>query len=222
MARAEHHRVHAQDRQQRSRVRLAQEAARLMSEHGIRDFQHAKSKAARRLGIADTQAMPRNQDIEQALRERQRLFQADRQPQHLQLRREAALEAMRFLGAWQPRLTGSVLDGTADAHSSVSLQLFHEHPEAIDLFLQEHGVPTLWQDRRLRRTDDSVGHYPVISFQADGIPFELIVLPPSALRQPLLAGPDGRPAARVSLTQLEMLLAEESVTPSPGPSLRRR
>ena len=99
MARGEHHRIHAHDRLQRNRLRIAQEAARLMSEHGIRDFHHAKLKAAERLGILDTQALPRNIEIEQALREHQRLFHADSQPQLLRRRREAAVEAMRFLGA---------------------------------------------------------------------------------------------------------------------------
>ncbi|MHC1481577.1 hypothetical protein ACYJW8_15100 [Frateuria aurantia] len=215
MARVQHHRVHANDRQQRSRVRLAQEAARLMAEHGIRDFQHAKSKAAQRLGIVDTQALPRNQDIEQALRERQRLFHAGQQPLHLQVRREAAMEAMRFLAAYQPRLVGGVLEGTADAHSSVILQVFHDQPEQVDLFLQEHGIPTLWQDRRLRTLDDRLVDCPVIRFAADDIPFELIVLPVVALRQPLLPGHDGRPAARASLTQVEMLLAESEADTAP-------
>ncbi|HEY8682306.1 MAG TPA: hypothetical protein VIM06_03985, partial [Rhodanobacter sp.] len=97
MSRGEHHRIHAHDRLQRNRLRIAQEAARLMSEHGIRDFHHAKLKAAERLGILDTQALPRNLEIEQALREHQRLFLASSQPELLRQRREAAVEAMRFL-----------------------------------------------------------------------------------------------------------------------------
>ena len=85
---------HAQDRLQRNRLRVAQEAARLMSEHGIRDFHHAKVKAAERLGILDAQALPRNNEIEDALREHQRIFHAESQPQLLQERREAAVEAI--------------------------------------------------------------------------------------------------------------------------------
>src|ERR1700761_3715648 len=103
MARGEHHKIHAQDRTQRHRVLVAQEAARLMSEHGIRDFHHAKLKAAERLGIADAQALPRNYEIEDALREHQRIFHADTQPQALRARREAAVEGMFFLRGFDPR-----------------------------------------------------------------------------------------------------------------------
>ena len=115
MSRGEYQHIHAQDRVQRNRLRIAQEAARLMSEHGIRDFHHAKLKAADRLGIADTQALPRNEEIAQALREHQRLFQPESQPQQLRARRLAAAEAMRFLARFEPRLVGAVLDGSADA-----------------------------------------------------------------------------------------------------------
>ena len=116
MARGEHHRIHAQDRLQRNRQRVAQEAARLMSEHGIRDFHHAKVKAAERLGILEAQALPRNNEIEEALREHQRIFHADSQPVLLQERREAAIEAMRFLERFEPRLVGAVLDGLSLIH----------------------------------------------------------------------------------------------------------
>ncbi|MGN6383870.1 MAG: hypothetical protein ACTHMK_14805, partial [Dyella sp.] len=131
MARGEHHRIHAHDRLQRNRLRVAQEAARLMSEHGIRDFHHAKLKAAERLGIQDAQALPRNQEIEQALRERQRLFDADSQPQQLKVRREGALEAMRFLDRFDPRLVGPVLVGWAVGDSAVCLLVFRDDPDEV-------------------------------------------------------------------------------------------
>jgi hypothetical protein len=211
MSRGEHHRIHAHDRLQRNRVRIAQEAARLMSEHGIRDFHHAKLKAAERLGIVETQALPRNLEIEQALREHQRLFLADSQPQLLRQRREAALEAMRFLAAFEPRLVGAVLEGTADAHSAVCLHVFSDDPEAVGLYLREQGVPIETQVRRLRNNRDDQPEYPVLLFAADQLPFDLTVLPRDALRQAPLDRTDDRPMRRASLSQVEMLLNEDSV-----------
>ncbi len=207
MARGEHHRIHAQDRLQRNRLRVAQEAARLMSEHGIRDFHHAKVKAAERLGILDAQALPRNNEIEQALREHQRIFHADTQPQLLQQRREAAAEAMRFLERFEPRLVGAVLDGTADAHSAVCLHVFSESAETVVLFLQERGVPLTQQTRRLRTTRDEQAEYPVLLFAADGLPFDITVLPLDSLRQPPLDRIDEKPMRRAALAAVEELLA---------------
>jgi len=210
MSRGEHHRIHAHDRLQRNRLRVAQEAARLMSEHGIRDFHHAKLKAAERLGILDAQALPRNLEIEQALRERQRLFQGDSQPRLLQRRRAAAIEAMKFLATFEPRLVGAVLEGTADAHSAVCLHVFSDDADAVELYLSEHGVPFETQVRRLRYSRDEQPEYPVLLFAADELPFDLTVLPTNALRQPPVDRTDDRPMRRASLVQVEMLLGEES------------
>jgi hypothetical protein len=216
MARGEHHRIHAHDRVQRNRRRIAQEAARLMSEHGIRDFRHAKRKAADRLGIHDEQALPRNSEIEQALREHQRLFQADEQPPALRARREAACEAMRFFAAFQPRLVGGVLDGTADIHSTICLQLFSDEPSAVVRFLDEHGIPHEQQARKLRLTRTVHGEFPAFQFVADGLPFELVVLPPAALRQAPLDRIDERPMRRAALGAVEALLADEDIAAYDG------
>ncbi len=212
MARGEHHRIHASDRQRHNRRRVAQEAARLMSEHGIRDYHHAKLKAAERLGILDTQALPRNHEIEQALREHQRLFLASSQPQLLRARREAAAEAMRFLAPFEPRLVGAVLDGTADAHSAVCLHVFSDDPDAVHRHLHEHGVPYETQTRRLRTSRDEQAEYPVLLFAADALPFDLTVLPHDALRQAPLDRVGDKPMRRAALAAVEELLAEDEAS----------
>lgn len=209
MARGEHHRIHAHDRLQRNRLRVAQEAARLMSEHGIRDFHHAKLKASERLGILDAQSLPRNDEIERALREHQRIFQADSQPQHLRRCREAAVEAMRFLDDFQPRLVGAVLEGTADAHSAICLHLFSDDPEAVLRFLHGRGVPYETQTRRLRTSRDDTAEFPVALFSADGLSFDLTVLPVDALRQAPVDRIDERPMRRAGLAAVEQLLHEQ-------------
>ena len=208
MTRGEHHHIHAHDRLQRNRLRVAQEAARLMSEHGIRDFHHAKLKASERLGILDTQSLPRNDEIERALREHQRIFHADSQPQLLRARREAAVEAMRFLAGYQPRLVGAVLEGTADAHSAVCLHVFCDEPEAVERFLREHGIPVESQSRRLKMSREEQAEFPVLLFAADALPFDITVLPLDALRQAPLDRIDEKPMRRASLAQVEMLLDE--------------
>ena len=90
----------------RIRMLLAQECARIMAEEGIQDFRTAKRKAAIRLAVTDKGAMPDNAEIEQALLDYQRLFHADRQAIRLRGLRETALEAMRFLAHFRPRLVG--------------------------------------------------------------------------------------------------------------------
>ena len=63
-------RRHPTPRGDNLRRALAQEAARIMAEHGIRDFFIAKRKAAARLGVNDgAVVLPKNTQIETALAE---------------------------------------------------------------------------------------------------------------------------------------------------------
>ncbi len=207
MARGRHSSRQGNDRQQLRR-RVALEAARLISEHGIRDYGHAKRRAADRLGVWDEQALPRNAEIEDALREHQRLFQPASQPQALRVRRAGARTAMRFLARFEPRLVGAVLEGTADTHSAVCLHLFSDDTDAVALFLTDRGISAETQSRRIRLDRERELLVPVLLFAADDLSFDLTVLPLDALRQAPLDPIDGRPLARASLAALDALLRE--------------
>lgn len=206
-----HAEQHSKTRARERRQRLAIEAARLMVEGGIRDFHQAKLKAAARLGDTDEGSLPRNSEIEEAVREYQRLFQADSQPQQLRRRREAATRAMSFLARFEPRLVGAVLEGTADAHAPVSLHLFEDEPEAVARFLDENGIPYEQRDRQLRLDRERSAEYPVYLFAAEDVSFDLTVLPRESLRQAPLDRIGERPMRRASLSALQELLAEEDI-----------
>ncbi len=206
-----HAATHSETRTRERRQHVAIEAARLMSEHGIRDYQQAKRKAAQRLGIHDDPSLPRNSEIEQALRDYQRLFLADSQPQLLRARREAASRALLFFQRFEPRLIGSVLEGTADAHSAVCLQLHTDDPESVPQFLSEHAIPAESSSRQIRIDRERTADVPVWLFTAEELSFDLTVLPHDALRQAPLDRIADRTMRRASLSALQTLLAEQEI-----------
>ena len=206
----QHAHQHALTRTRERRHRLANEAARLMAESGMRDYHQAKLKAAERLGIHDDASLPRNSEIEDALREYQRLFQRDG-AERLRLRREAALRALEFFAAFEPRLVGPVLDGTADARSPVALHLHSDDPDAVARFLEQHHIPAESRSRRIRLDRERSDDYPVWLFSAEDLAIDLTVLPGTVLRQAPLSGVDERPMRRASAVQLRELLAEAEI-----------
>ena len=191
------------------RRRIALEAARLISESGIRDFAMAKRKAAERLGAFDEGSLPKNIEIEEALREHQRLFQADEHPQLVRALREAAREAMQFFARFDPRLVGAVLEGTADRYSAVCLHLFADTPEEVLLALDEQGIDYTESARRLRMSRDTQVEFPVLQVARDGTAFDLTIFPRDAIRQAPLDRVDEKPMRRASLAALDELLASE-------------
>ncbi|TAN04504.1 MAG: hypothetical protein EPN36_08325 [Rhodanobacteraceae bacterium] len=203
---AGYHQLHAEGRTHQLRRRIALEAARLISEHGIRDYQLAKRKAARHVGVSDEGYLPRNREIEEALREHQRLFRAEEQPRALRIRREAARDAMRLLGRFEPRLVGAVLEGTADMHTPVSLHVFDDSPEAVALLLHDHGIEFESRARTLRLDRERSGEFPVLLFEADGVAVDVTVFPRDALRQAPLDRIAERPQQRASLAALDAML----------------
>jgi hypothetical protein len=122
------------------REQLAHQAAKLMAEDGITDHAHAKRKAARQLGAADTQHMPSNQEIDEALHSYRVLYQHDSHPGILHQLREEALITMRLLVEFHPYLVGSVLSGTAGELSDINLMLFSDDAKAVLLFLLQHKI----------------------------------------------------------------------------------
>lgn len=206
-----HARQHAETKTRERRYRLAHEAARLIAESGIRDFHQAKLKAAQRLGIHDDASLPRNREIEEALREYQRLFQSDSQSGELRRRREAALRALAFFAPFDARLVGPVLDGTADSNSPVHLQLYTDDAEAVPRFLDDHRIPAETRSRRIRLDRERTLDCPVWLFSAEELSFDLTVLPHAALRQAPLSSIDEKPMRRASAAQLRALLVEEEV-----------
>src|SRR4029079_11030049 len=121
------------NRQTDMRARIAAAAARLMAEDGIDDFALAKRKAARQLGAADTQALPRNDEIEAELRAYRALYQAGEHPALVEELRRAALDAMRALEQCKPYLTGPVLSGLAGPYAEIDLQLFPDSTKEVEI-----------------------------------------------------------------------------------------
>jgi hypothetical protein len=188
---------------------LAQEAARIMSEHGIRDFLTAKRKAAERFGVTDGSVLPKNVEIEDALAEYQRLFGGARHDATLAAQRTAALSAMQMLDDFKPRLVGAVLAGTATEHNDIQLHLFTENPEAITFHLMDLGIDHEVVERRVRFGADRVVAYPGVHFEFDDHVVDATVFPIDGIRQAPVSPIDGKPMRRVDARELEVLMDVE-------------
>jgi hypothetical protein len=173
-------RSHPQRRDQ-MRERLAQHAAKLMAELGISDHALAKRKAARQLGTSDTQHLPSNQEVDDALHSYRALYQFDSHPEVLQKLRLEALAAMRKLAPFHPYLTGSVLNGTAGEYSDINLVLFSDDEKAVLLSLLDQNIE--FEDgARIARIGGLERNVPSYTLTSEsGTQIHLIVLPENAL-----------------------------------------
>lgn len=187
---------------------IAQEAARIMAEHGIDDFLLAKRKAAERLLVNSTNstALPKNEEIEAALIEHQRLFQSGHHERQLYDLRSAALRLMHLLESFKPRLVGSVLSGSATAHTEINLHVFVDRAEQVAMRLEDIGVVPQHAEKRFRYAADRQLNYPSFKFVAGQHAVEIVVFPVDGIRQSPISPVDGRPMARADSAEVHNLL----------------
>lgn len=189
---------------------IAREAARLMIEHGHEDYGTAKRKAAERFGVTDLAVLPKNTEIEVALAEHQRLFQPAAHATALSAMRSTAIDAMRLLQEFEPRLVGPLLSGTATMHNDITLHLFADTPESVAVRLMDRGIRHEVAERRFRVQRDGFEAYPAVRFTAGGHEVDATIFPRDGIRQAPPGPVDGRPMRRATVEEVEGLLAAES------------
>ena len=186
---------------------IAQEAARLMAEHGIQDYEKAKRKAAERYGVYDGALLPRNVEIEAALASYQRLFGGREHEENLRRLREVAVKAMRLLSAFEPRLVGAVLRGTATAHSDVELHVFSESMEAVCIALLDRNVSYDVIGSENKPSSGRKTISPVMQFHVGVQTVNANVFSTAGMRQAPQSPVDGRPVERMALPTLVDLIS---------------
>lgn len=197
------------------RARIAAEAARLMYEEGVKQYFTAKRMAARRLlgKVAGKRMryrpadLPSNGEIRDALLALAELAEGSRRTRRLFAMRVIALEAMRQLLPFEPRLIGSVSTGHIRRGSDIDIQVFTDHEES----LERHLGGLQWYFEKELATIHKFGevreyvHFHVV----DAFPIELTVYSIRELRFRPKSSTDGKPIVRVGAAALERMLATQ-------------
>ena len=193
---------------QNVREQIAQEAARLMVEHGIRDYRLAKRKALSSLLTDGSGQLPTNREVEHAVDGYLRMFHADSQPERLRGLRRQALGAMRVLADFEPHLVGSVLAGTADAHSQIGLHVYADPAELVNLFLDESGFRFVPGEARLQMSSNVMERFPTCLLAVDGDEIEIVVFSRAQRVHAPVSVVDGRPMRRAGIGKVAALLED--------------
>lgn len=195
------------------RITIAQEAARLIEEQGLTNFRSAKEKAVVRLGLEQQGALPSNEEVEHALAERHRIFHGDTHEAHVARLRQAALDMMRTLERFEPRLTGPVLNGSATEHAVVDLHVFSDAPEEVSAEFDLLGLVYRSVENRLKLRRDEVAAFPGYRVRGPQCEFALTVFPERLRGHAPLSPVDGRPMRRVTARDVEAMLAGRAEQP---------
>ena len=196
---------------ERTRQVVAQEAARIIVNHGVRDYRVAKQKAAARLGVNSRGALPGNTEIEAAVADHLQIFGGEEHAELLRLMRTAALSAMAMLDEFSPRLVGPVLAGTADENSAVNLHVFADSPESVAMLIGDQGIHFRSYERRLKSRRGQTEVYAGFEFSHTHETIQATVFPVDGIRQAPISPIDGRPMKRADSNAVQELLEHTMV-----------
>lgn len=126
------------------RYEIAVAAAAMIAEEGL-DYSSAKRRAYERItggkgNRIAKEALPSNEEIEQAVREHQAIFQPEEQPKRLKELRLKALGLMALLKDFSPAVTGAIANGTASEHSDIHLHCFADSAKELGIFLLNQNI----------------------------------------------------------------------------------
>ena len=194
---------------------IAQQAARMMAEDGINDFAYAKKKAGRQLGVSENSVLPTNAEIEEEIRLYHEIYNADEQPLELAKLRKTALMTMQLFERFNPRLTGSVLDGTAGKFAQTNIHLFADSAKEVEIFLLSQQIPFESSEKSYRISDKPSKDkkekvrktVPVFTLETEFGLQKLSVFEFDDLRIATKSTVDGSNAERADIAELKQLIA---------------
>lgn len=190
---------------------IAQEAARIMYEEGVKEYRDAKRKAAKQFGpekvLSLGSHLPSNAEIHEELERLIGIYEEKVLPERLLQMRLLALRYMEILEPFSPYLVGSVLSGTVTERSDIDLHLYAESSEEVEEYLRGKGIPFECDMVTIRRGGEFF-EYPHIYIEDEGIIIECSIYPPEDIHKRSKSSITGRPIERVNINRLRKMVGE--------------
>lgn len=186
------------------RLRVAEEAARIILEDGEPDYGVAKRKAAQRVGVSDERKLPNAGEIDAAIKSRQSLFGLEPEDGWKQAVCSVALDLMQEFAAYEPRLVGGLVAGVLTPNSAVELHLFSDDAKSIAIHLLNRSVQYEATDKEMGAKRERM---PGFEFDWKGVPVEVTVFGVRSGRSLPSDTAGGRPVKRVALKEAKELLS---------------
>jgi hypothetical protein len=159
------------------------------------------------LGFRESDGLPDNDEVEEALRAYQTLYQNSEQRARLLELRQVSLGVMREFADYAPYLAGPAWKGTAPRGAGVDINLFTDLEKQVEMQLLNRGVAYTTSERpHFNRSLNR--RVPVFDFEVDEVAVHLIIYTRADERGAARADASGN-TDRGNLTAVELLIDEE-------------
>ena len=117
------------------KVSVANLAAQLIMEEGIKDYLFAKKKAAKSLGLNENANLPTNSQIDKAIDDFNKIFNPNIDIEFLQQFKTQALEVMNIFKNFKPHLMNQLSQGIIPKFPEIKINLFADNLKDVEYVL---------------------------------------------------------------------------------------
>ena len=117
------------------KVSVANLAAQLIMEEGIKDYLFAKKKAAKSLGLNENANLPTNSQIDKAIDDFNKIFNPNIDIEFLQQFKTQALEVMSIFKNFKPHLMNQLSQGVIPKFPEIKINLFADNLKDVEYVL---------------------------------------------------------------------------------------
>ena len=162
-----------------ARIIIANRAAEIIMEEGITDYHFAKKKAAKYLGYQSSDYLPSNDEIDNALKEYQKIYQVDIDASLVRKIKDEALMIMELVKKFNPHLLGQLIDGLIPKYPILKINLYTDNMKEIEYLLLNNNIEFNLKDTNIsekRTKKKSLRNIPIIKIEGRWFPIELKIL----------------------------------------------
>ena len=159
------------------KLSVANLAAQLIMEDGIKDYLYAKKKAAKSLGINENANLPTNSQIDKAIDEFNKIFNPNIDIEFLQQFKTQALEVMSIFKNFKPHLMDQLSQGIIPKFPEIKINLFADNLKDVEYVLLNSDLSYDFKEVKMNAKGGkhSVKSIPTIYLENLSIPAEIKV-----------------------------------------------
>ena len=159
------------------KISVANLAAQLIMEEGIKDYLFAKKKAAKSLGLNENVSLPTNSQIDKAIDDFNKIFNPNIDIEFLQQFKTQALEVMNIFKNFKPHLMNQLSQGIIPKFPEIKINLFADNLKDLEYVLLNSELSYDFKEVKMNAKEGKhlVKSIPTIYLENLSIPAEIKV-----------------------------------------------
>ena len=158
-----------------TKLSVANLAAQMIMEEGIKDYFFAKKKAAKSLGLNENVSLPTNIQIDKAIEEFHKIFNQDTNIEFLEHFKDQALNVMDLFKGFKPHLMNELTKGIIPKFPEIKINLFADNIKDIEYVLLNSEISYEFSETKMYKKSgkNSIKSVPTIYLDSLSIPAEI-------------------------------------------------